>query len=240
MADVFAALYFSILKHNPRDPLWADRDRVLLSNGHICPVLYATLAEAGYFPRSELMTLRQAFSRLQGHPHFGSLPGVESSSGPLGQGLSQAVGLTLGLRLQQRNARVYCLLSDAEHQEGQTWEAYSYASKAKLGNLTAFIDRNQIQIGGRTEEVMPIEPLADKLSSFNWHVQEIDGHNFEEITSAVGRAQAEDNKPSVIICNTIPGKGVSFMEGKFEWHGKPPSREQAEIALSELQEQTSL
>lgn len=234
MADVFAMLYFDILKHDPHQPHWPDRDRVILSNGHICPVLYATLAEAGYFSRQELFTLRQIDSRLQGHPHLGSVPGVENTSGPLGQGLSQACGLSLALRLDENPARVFALLSDGEQQEGQTWEAYQFAAKEQLNNLTVLIDRNNIQIDGPTEEIMPLDPLKEKIASFNWQVLSIDGHDHGAIKLACEEAAQETNKPTAIICNTIPGKGVSFMEGKYQWHGKPPSAEEAEQALAEL------
>lgn len=233
-ADILATLYFHILKHDPEQPDWEGRDVFMLSNGHICPVLYATLAEAGYFPAEELKTLRKLDSRLQGHPHLGSLPGVENTSGPLGQGLSQAAGLALGWQMDGQTNQVYCMLSDAEHNEGQTWEAYMLAAKYTLANLTVLIDRNNIQIEGKTDTVMPLEPLREKLESFGWHVQEINGHNVTAIIDACHHAQAVSHAPSAIICHTIPGKGVSFMESKYEWHGKPPSREEAELALKEL------
>lgn len=234
MADVFAALYFNVLKHDPQNPAWPDRDRLLLSNGHICPVLYATLAEVGYFSKNELATLRKFGSPLQGHPHFGSLPGVENTSGPLGQGLSQAAGLAYAFSLDQKQNLVYCLLSDGEHQEGQTWEAYMFAAKYGLYNLTAIIDRNNIQIEGRTEHIMPIEPLRAKLEAFGWHVQEVDGHNLEAIIDACHQAQAVSSAPSAIICHTIPGKGVDFMEGDYRWHGTPPNVGQAKQALDKI------
>ncbi len=234
MADVFAAFYFSILDHRPKEPLWADRDRLVLSNGHICPVLYATLARAGYFPVSELSTLRKLGSRLQGHPHRGSLPGVETTSGPLGSGLSQAVGMALAARMDKKKWRTYCLLSDGEHEEGNLWEAVMFAGKQKLGNLTALVDRNHIQIDGFTEDVMPLEPLREKYESFNWHVLEINGHDFVEIVSAAAEAKAVHEQPTVIIAHTIPGKGVDFMENDYQWHGKPPTRTEAEKALKEL------
>ncbi|PIR62156.1 MAG: transketolase [Candidatus Pacebacteria bacterium CG10_big_fil_rev_8_21_14_0_10_42_12] len=234
MTDVFTALYFVLLIHRPDEPGWFGRDYVLLSNGHINPVLYATLSEAGYFDKAELNTLRQINSRLQGHPHIGSLPGIESSSGPLGQGLSQAAGLALGLKMDVKTNRVYCLMSDAEQQEGQVWEAYMLISKYRLNNLTIFIDRNNIQIGGQTEDVMPLESLANKLSSFGLKVLEIDGHDFEEITDAVRAAQSFHEGATAIICNTIPGKGVSFIENKFEWHGKVPNEEETKLAIDEL------
>ncbi len=234
MTDVFTALYFVILKHNPTKPWWSGRDLVLLSNGHICPVWYATLAEAGYFPKSELQTLRQIDSRLQGHPHLKSAPGVENTSGPLGQGISQACGLALSLKIDKKTNQVYCFMSDAEFQEGQTWEAFLLAYKYRLDNMTVLIDRNTIQIEGSTETVMPLEPLQEKLLSFGWHVQNIDGHNFQSIIDACNLAKSVSAKPSVIICNTIPGKGVSFMESDYHWHGLPPNQEQAAQALSEL------
>ena len=234
MADVFTALYFRILKHDPRNPLWEERDRVVLSNGHIAPVQYTTMAYAGYFPVSELKTLRQISSRLQGHPHRGSLPGIEATSGPLGNGLGQAAGMALAARMDKKKHRIYCLLSDGEHQEGVTWESIMFIGKEKLANLTGIIDRNNIQIDGYTENVMPLEPLKEKYEAFGWHVLEIDGHNFEQIVSAVSEAKAIAYQPTMIIAHTIPGKGVSFMEGKYEWHGKPPTREQAQKALAEL------
>jgi len=234
MADVFTALYFRILNHNPRDPHWEGRDRVVLSNGHIVPVQYVAMAYAGYFSMSELKTLRQISSRLQGHPHRGSLPGIEVTSGPLGNGLGQAAGMALAARMDRKKHRIYCLLSDGEHQEGVTWEAAMFIGKEKLFNLTAIIDRNNIQIDGYTENVMPIEPLKEKYEAFGWHVLEIDGHNFEQIVSAASEAKAIAYQPTLIIAHTIPGKGVSFMEGKYEWHGKPPTKEQAQKALAEL------
>ena len=235
MADVFCALYFGgILNYDPKKPSWTQRDRVILSNGHICPVWYATLAHAGFFPHSELATLRKINSRLQGHPHFGEPPGVENTGGPLGQGLSQAVGMAAAARLDGAKWWVYCLMSDAEHDEGQTWEAVMFAGNAKLGNLTAIVDRNNIQIDGFTEDVMPLEPLKEKYQAFNWHVLEVDGHNIGDIIDSIGEAKAIFNRPSVIIAQTIPGKGVEFMERDWAWHGKPPDPEQARKALAEL------
>lgn len=237
MADVFTALYFSLLNHKPKKPDWEDRDRVILSNGHICPVLYATLAHAGYFPLKELKTLRKFGSRLQGHPHRDFLPMMETSSGPLGHGLGQATGMALADRIDRgvsSNRFFYTLLSDGEHDSGMMWEAAMLAGKNKLRNMIAIIDRNNIQIDGFTEDIMPLEPLRDKWESFNWHVQEIDGHNFQEIVSAVNQAKAVFEKPSVIIAHTIPGKGVAAFERKFEWHGKPPNKEEAAMALHEL------
>jgi transketolase len=234
MADVFTALYFEILNIDPQKPGWPERDRVVLSNGHINPVWYATLAHRGYFPVSELATLRKLGSRLQGHPHIGEPPGVENSGGPLGQGLSQAIGMALAANLDGKRWRVHALLSDGEHDEGQTWEAVMLAGKEKLHNLTAWVDRNNIQIDGFTEDVMPLEPLRGKYEAFNWHVLEIDGHNFDEIIAAAREAEAIYEKPTVIICHTIPGKGVDFMEADFAWHGKPPDAEQAKEALKQL------
>ena len=226
MADIF--------KHDPRDPSWPDRDRLVLSCGHICPVLYATLAHRGYFPVEELMTLRKFGTRLHGHPHNLELPGIENSSGPLGQGLSQAIGMALSAKLDNKKWRTYAVLSDGEHDEGQTWEAIMFAGKNELHNLTAVIDRNNIQIDGFTEDVMPLEPLADKYRSFNWHVLEIDGHNFEDIIAAFRHAKAVFEKPTVIIAHTIPGKGVDFMENDYHWHGKVPKSDEARLAIKEL------
>jgi len=234
MADIFTAFYFHILNHNPKQPGWSERDRLVLSNGHICPVQYAALAHAGYFKLEELKTLRKINSRLQGHPHRGALPGVETTSGPLGSGLSQAIGMALAARLDKKKYHIYCLMSDAEQQTGNLWEAVMFAGKNKLNNLTAIIDRNNIQIDGFTEEVMPLEPLRDKYESFNWHVLEVNGHDIEEFIAAVNEAKAIYEKPTVIISHTIPGKGVDFMEGDFHWHGIPPNKEQAAKALTEL------
>lgn len=234
MADVFTAFYFHILHHNPKRPNWPDRDRLVLSNGHICPILYAALARAGYFPVEELKTLRQLNSRLQGHPHRKSLPGLETTSGPLGSGLSQAIGMALAAKLDHKKYRVYCLTSDGEHQEGNFWEAVMFAGKNKLNNITAVVDRNNIQIDGFTENVMPLEPLKAKYEAFNWHVLEISGHDFKQIIGAVAESKAIYEKPTVIIAHTIPGRGVSFMENEFVWHGKPPKPDEAKRALSEL------
>jgi transketolase len=246
MADVFATLYFHILKHDPKNPSWPDRDRLVLSNGHITPVLYSAMAHAGYFPEAELLTLRKFGSKLQGHPHRDFLPALESSSGPLGSGLSQAVGMALADRIDKgksNNRFFYCLTGDGELDEGQNWEAIMLAGKEKLGNLITIVDRNNIQIDGYTEDVMPLESLVHKFESFGWHAEEINGHDFEEIVTAIGRAQAVFDGPSVIIARTIPGKGVSFMERDYKWHGnppgteiagEPPKEEQEKIALHEL------
>jgi len=235
LADIFTALYFNVLYHDPKKSDWDGRDRFVLSNGHVCPVLYAALANAGYFPKEELMTLRKIGSRLQGHPHRRSLPGIENSSGPLGQGLSQAVGMAIVAKTEKRRWRVYAMVSDGEQQEGQTWEAAMLAAKYKLGNLTAIMDRNNIQIDGYTEEVLPIEPLADKYRSFGWNVIDVDGHNIKKIIDACNESKAVYERPTMIIAHTIPGKAVSFMEQRFEWHGKPPSKDQADKAIRELE-----
>lgn len=237
MADIFTALYFHLLRQKPDDPAWPERDRLILSNGHICPVLYATMAHAGYFPVSELMTLRKFGSRLQGHPHREFLPMLETSSGPLGSGLSQAVGMALADRMdrgRKSDRFFYCLMSDGELEEGQSWEAAMLGGNEKLHNLVAILDRNNIQIDGFTGDVMPLEPLHAKWEAFNWHVQEIDGHNFREIVEAVEAAKTIFDKPSMIIAHTIPGKGVKEFERDFHWHGKPPDKKQAEMALAEL------
>lgn len=233
-ADIFTALYFEIMKLDPANPSWEDRDRFFLSCGHIAPVLYATMAHRGYFPLEELSTLRKFGSRLQGHPERAKLPGIESTSGPLGSGLAQACGYAYGARMDEKRFRVYCVASDGEHGEGNHWEAVLFAGKNNLSNLTLFIDRNNIQIDGYTEDVMPLEPLADKYKAFNWSVLEVDGHNIEEIVDAANHAKAIAENPTAIICHTIPGKGVEFMEGKYEWHGKSPNISEAVEALNEL------
>lgn len=235
MADVFTALYFNILYHEPKNPKWPERDRLLLSNGHICPVMYAAMSNAGYFPKEEMMTLRKLGSRLQGHPHPGTLPGVENSGGPLGQGLSQAVGMALVAKAERKRWRVYALLSDGEHNEGQTWEAIMLASKYKLGNLTAIIDRNSIQMDGMTEDIMPLEPFAEKYKAFGWRVIEVDGHNIAKFIEACEESKAIYDRPTVIIAHTIPGKGIPYMEFLSEWHGKSPSLEQAQEAITLLE-----
>jgi transketolase len=223
------------MRHDSKRVDWPERDRLVLSNGHICPVLYATMAHAGYFPVKELMTLRKFGSRLQGHPHREYLPMLETSSGPLGSGLSQATGMALADRIDGiENRNIYCLMSDGELQEGNTWEGAMLAGKEKLHNLIAIIDRNNIQIDGYTEDIMPLEPLRAKWESWNWHVQEIDGHNMSDIVRAVGEAKSTYGKPNMIIAHTIPGKGVAEFERKFEWHGKPPNKEEAKMALASL------
>ena len=235
MADVFTALYFDILNHHPKDPEWDERDLVVLSNGHITPVRYVAMAHAGYFPKSELATLRKLGSRLQGHPERVKLPGLETTSGPLGSGLSQAAGMALSLKMKSdHNRYVYCLMGDGELDEGNIWEAAMFAGNNHLYNLTAIIDRNNIQIDGLTEKVMPLESLVSKWVAFGWHVLEIDGHNMEDIIDACNMAKAIVAKPVVIVAHTIPGKGVDFMEFDYHWHGKPPNHEEAKNALHQL------
>ncbi|MDB5194303.1 MAG: transketolase, transketolase [Parcubacteria group bacterium] len=241
MADIFTVLYFHTLKHNPVDPTWSERDRLVLSNGHICPVLYTTMAYAEYFPKEELKTLRKFGSRLQGHPHREWLPMLETSSGPLGEGLSQAVGMALAEKMDvgtNTGKRIYCMMSDGELEEGQSWEAAMLAGKEKLNNLVAVVDRNNIQIDGYVEDIMPLEGLSDKWKAWNWHVIEIDGHNIDEITSAFELARAVEEKPTVIIAHTIPGKGVKEFEKDYRWHGYDPNsktaKEDYKKAIDEL------
>ena len=234
LADIFAAFYFYILKHDPKNPAWEDRDRLLLSNGHVTPVRYAAMAHAGYFPVEECLTLRKFGSRLQGHPERERLPGVETTSGPLGSGLGQACGYALGARMDSQKFRVYCVMSDGEQDAGNTWEAAMFAGANKLSNLTAVIDRNNIQINGMTEEVMPLENLRTKYEAFGWHVLEIDGHNISAIVSAVEQAKAIYERPALILAHTIPGKGIQEIEFDYRWHGKAPNKEEAAKFLAEL------
>lgn len=234
MADIFTAFYFHILRHDPKEPDWEERDRLILSNGHICPVLYATLAHAGYFPVEECLTLRKFNSRLQGHPERDRLPGLETTSGPLGEGLSQAAGQAYAFRMDGKKQHVYCLMSDGEQEEGNIWEAAMFAGKYKLSNLTAVMDRNNIQIDGMTEDVMPLEPIADKYRAFNWHVIEVGGHDFSAFIAAVEEAKAIYEKPTLIIAHTIPGKGVPEIEFDYHWHGKPPTGEEGKRFLKEI------
>lgn len=235
LADIFTALYFNILKHDPKKPNWDERDILLLSNGHCVPVQYATMAEAGYFPKKELMTLRKFGSRLQGHPERTKLPGLENTSGPLGSGLSQACGMALALRMDKQQHRyVYVVMGDGEQDEGNVWEAAMLAGKYKLDNVIAITDRNHIQIDGFTEQVMPLEDLREKWEAFGWHVIEIDGNDIDAVIDACAMARAIHEKPTMIIAHTIPGKGVDFMENDFHWHGMPPNHEQAKLALHEL------
>ena len=235
MADIFTAFYFHILNHDPKNPNWEDRDRLVLSNGHICPAQYAIMALVGYFPLDELKTLRKINSRLQGHPHRIFLPGLETTSGPLGEGLSQAIGIALAGKMNKKNYYTYCLTSDGEHDEGNTWEAVMFAAKNKLNNLIQIIDRNYIQIDGTTEDIMPLDPLKEKYESFNWHVIEIDGNDIKSFIEAIEKAKLISDRPTIIIAKTVPGKGVSFMENDYHWHGKPPNKEEAEKALAELE-----
>lgn len=234
MADIFTALYFEILKHNPKKPNWPDRDRLILSCGHIAPVWYATLALAGYFSTKELLTLRQINSRLQGHPKRDSLPGIENTSGPLGQGMSVACGVALAAKMKNQDYKTFLISSDGEHDEGQTWEAIMFANHHKLDNLITIVDRNNIQISGNTELVMSIGKLSDKYQSFGWQVFEIDGHDFQQIIDTISKCHDLNGQPKVVIAHTAPGKGASFMENDFRWHGKAPTKEEAEQALFEL------
>ena len=235
LADIFTALYFEILKHDPKKPDWNERDLLLLSNGHCIPVRYAAMAESGYFDKKELLTLRKLGSRLQGHPERQRLPGLENTSGPLGSGLSQACGMALAMRMdEQHNRWVYVVMGDGEQDEGNVWEAAMLASKYKLNNIIAITDRNNIQIDGPTESVMPLEDLSEKWQAFGWHVIEIDGNNIEAVIDACAMAKAIVEKPIMIIAHTIPGNGVDFMEYDFHWHGAPPNHEQAVKALNEL------
>lgn len=243
MADIFAALYFHVLNHQPENPVWEERDRLILSNGHITPVRYAAMAHAGYFPIQEALTLRKFGTRLQGHPERERLVGVETTSGPLGSGLGQAAGIALGARMDNKKFRVFCAMSDGEHDSGNLWESAMFAGANRLSNLTGIIDRNNIQINGMTENVMPLENLREKYEAFNWHVIEIDGHNIREFIDAVGQAKAVYERPTVIIAHTIPGKGIKEIEFDYRWHGVPPGKgptdvipadKQAEVFLKEL------
>ncbi len=234
MTDIFTYLYFNFLKVNPKKPLDPNRDYLILSNGHICPVQYTVLAHKGFFPKTHLATLRKLSSPLQGHPHRTQLPGIETTSGPLGSGISQACGVALGLKLDKKPNRVVCITSDGEHQEGNTWEAILLAAKYKLNNLIVIVDRNKIQIDGNTEDIMPLGSLKDKYKAFEWSVQEINGHDFEEIEKALEKADKIKTMPSVIVANTTPGKGVKFMEDDYTWHGKTPSEDELREALEEL------
>lgn len=236
MADIFTAFYFHILNHDPKNPDWDERDRLILSNGHIAPVRYSAMAHAGYFPVEECLTLRKLGSRLQGHPERDMLPGLETTSGPLGSGLSQAAGIAYAAKMDGKKWRTYCAVSDGEQQEGNIWEGVMFAGKNRLHNLTAIMDRNNIQIEGMTEDVMPLEPLADKYRAFNWHVIEIDGHNMTEIVSAVEEAKAIYEKPTMILAHTIPGKGVKEIEFDYHWHGNPPKPEQEESFIAQIRE----
>ncbi|MFW0871151.1 MAG: transketolase [Patescibacteria group bacterium] len=238
MADVFTTLYFYSLNHKPENPQWPDRDRLILSNGHICPVLYAAMAHSGYFDISVLYTLRSFNSPLQGHPHREFLPALETSSGPLGSGLSQAVGMALADRIdngRESNKAFFCLMGDGETNEGQIWEAAMLASKHSLGNLICIVDRNNIQIDGHTQDIMPLEPYREKWESFGFHVLDINGHNIEEIADAIDQGRAVFQKPTLIIAHTIASKGVSEWERKYKWHGEAPNAQEAQMAIAELE-----
>lgn len=236
LADIVTALYFNIMNIDPQNPKWEDRDIFILSNGHTVPVQYAAMAEAGFFDKEELMTLRKLGSRLQGHPERVKLPGIENTSGPLGSGLSQAAGIAYSFQYldNAKHRFVYCIMGDGELDEGNNWEAAMFAGKYKLSQLIAFIDRNNIQIDGNTEDVMPLEDLKGKWESFGWQVLEIDGHNMQSIIDAVNIGKAITNRPTVIIAHTIPGKGVDFMEYDYRWHGVAPNKDQAKEALDKL------
>ncbi|MFH0701233.1 MAG: transketolase [Candidatus Woesearchaeota archaeon] len=235
LADLFTALYFNLLKHNPKQPQWEKRDRLILSPGHICPIRYATMAHAGYFPVKELITLRKLGTRLQGHPSRLDLPGVELATASLGQGLGVAVGMALAAKLKKQKHKVFCITSDGEHDEGSTWEAVTAAHKYRLDNLINIIDRNQIQISGFTHEVWPLEPLKEKYESFGWKVLEMNGHDFKQILSVIKKAEKVKKQSVCIISHNTPGKGVSFMENNYHWHGKTPNNEELQKALAELQ-----
>jgi transketolase len=234
MADIFASLYFHVLKHDPKNPEWEERDRLVLSNGHIVPVRYATMAHAGYFPIEECLTLRKFGSRLQGHPERLKLPGMETTSGPLGEGLPQAAGMAYALRMDKKKNHTFVVMGDGEQDEGIIWESVMWIAKNKLSNLTAIIDRNNIQIDGMTEDIMPLDSLRAKYEAFNWHVLEVDGHNIRQFIEAVDEAKAIYEKPTVIIAHTIPGKGVPEIEFDYHWHGKPPSKEEGKKFLKEI------
>jgi len=234
LADIFTAFYFHILHHDPKNPFWEERDRLILSNGHVCPIRYVAMAHAGYFPIGELKTLRKFGTRLQGHPEREKLPGVETTSGPLGSGLGQAAGIAYAALMDKKKFRVYCIMSDGEQDAGNTWESAMFAGKNKLHNLTAVIDRNNIQITGMTEDIMPLEPLRAKYEAFGWHVLEVNGHNIEQFVDAVQEAKTIFEKPTVIIAHTIPGRGVPEIEFNYEWHGKPPNKDEAKRFLDNL------
>ena len=235
MADIFTAFYFHILNHDPKNPNWEERDRLILSNGHICPIRYVSMAMAGYFPVEELKTLRKFGTRLQGHPERERLSGVETTSGPLGSGLGQAAGIAYAMRMDGKKGRVYCIMSDGEQETGNIWESAMFIGKYKLNNLTAIIDRNNIQIDGMTEDVMPLESLKAKYEAFNWHVLEVDGHNMEEFVNAVEHAKAVYEKPTMIIAHTIPGKGIPEIEFDYRWHGFPPGSGPTDVFKKEDQ-----
>lgn len=245
MSDIYSAMYFHILRHDPKNPDWEDRDRFILSCGHYCPIRYVSMALAGYFPVEELKTLRHIDSRLQGHPHRTALPGVETTSGPLGEGLSQAVGIAIARDLDKKNYYVYIHTSDGEHQEGNTWEGAMLAGKLKLSHFIQILDYNNMQIDGHVKDVMPLDPIKEKYESFNWHVLEVDGNDIAAFVETIDKAQQITDKPVIIVARTIPGEGVSFMENNYKWHGIPPDSgnvegapekgQQAKVALEELE-----
>jgi len=234
MTDILVALYFGIMHHDPKNPNWKDRDRLVVSNGHTCPALYSVLARSGYFPIQKLKTYAKLGSPLQGHPEREKLLGIETTSGPLGCGLAQASGMAMAARLDNSHFRVFCTVSDAEHDEGNHWEGVLFTAKYKLSNLTLIVDRNNIQIEGYTEDTMPLEPLKDKYIAFNWNVIDVDGHNTSAIINAVAQARRVDDRPTVIIAHTTSGKGVSFMEDKSEWHARAPDKNEFFKAMQEL------
>ncbi len=234
MTDIFTALYFHVLKNDPKNPEWEERDRLFLSNGHITPVRYATMAHAGYFPVEECLTLRKFGSRLQGHPEREKLPGVETTSGPLGSGLSQAAGYAYAARMDNKKFRIFCAMSDGEQQEGNTWEGAMFAGHYRLSNLVAIMDRNNIQIEGNTEDVMSLEPMRAKYEAFGWHVVEIDGHNIAQFIAACDEAKSIQDKPTLILAHVTPGKGIKSIENDYKWHGKPPTKDEAPKFLEEL------
>jgi transketolase len=234
LAEIFTALYFNFLNHNPKNPHWEKRDRLILSPGHVCPIRYAAMAESGYFPKEELETLRKLGSRLQGHPCRQDLPGIELATASLGQGLGAAVGMALAAKHKKENHHIFCITSDGEHDEGSTWEAINAASKYQLNNLINIIDRNKIQISGNTESIWPLEPLKEKYKAFGWKVLEINGHDFKQIVDALEKAKQSKDKPTCIIAQVTPGKGVSFMENNYQWHGKAPNLDEMNKALKEL------
>jgi transketolase len=234
LADIFTAFYFHILNHRPHDPMWEDRDRLILSCGHTVPVRYAAMAHAGYFSLDEAKTLRKFGSRLQGHPERVRLPAMENTSGPLGEGLGQAAGMAYAAKMDGKKWRTYCIMSDGEQAAGNIWESAMFAANNNLSNLTGIIDRNNIQINGYTENVMPLEPLRDKWEAFGWHVINVDGHNIQSFIEVIDQSKAIFEKPTVIIAHTIPGKGIREIEGDFVWHGIPPSTEQEQAWLKEL------
>ena len=233
-ADIVSALYFHVMRYDPQNPKWPDRDRFVLSKGHACPVLYAALAEAGFYPKVEIITFRRINSRLQGHPDIKKLPGVEFTTGSLGQGLSGSVGMSLAGKLDKKDYRVFCMIGDGESEEGQIWEASMAAAHYRLDNLVAITDFNGLQIDGPLCEVMTVTPIPEKWRAFGWNVIEIDGHNFEQILDALSSESKVEGKPTMIVAHTTKGKGVSFMENACEWHGKAPSEEQVKQALAEL------